>query len=160
MKKLYVLVMLLSFAVISSTTYGQEKKSKKQRKVEKQQVQQDKIKQIVEAQNYVFVPDKISPYYDVRVTKEEVKAHLPYTGRVYSPPTDPSEGGIKFSTQDFEYKIENTQKGGWDIFIKTNDLQKTYDLTLKITSSGSASLFVKDPTRTSINFHGRIEEIK
>ncbi|MDR2036632.1 MAG: DUF4251 domain-containing protein [Bacteroidales bacterium] len=165
LKKMGVFVLLLLLALGGGTLYGQEKKSKKQRKIE----QTENVKQLIDAQNYIFIAERALPQsgssrylttsYDVTVTKDEVKAFLPYFGRVYSV-VDPTEGGIKFNSTNFDYKVENAKKGGWDIYIKTKDQRRTYDLILKVTSSGSASLSVNDPTRQSITFRGRIEEIK
>lgn len=35
----------------------------------------------------------LSPYYDVKVSEDTVRAYLPYYGRAYSASMDPREGG-------------------------------------------------------------------
>ena len=40
----------------------------------------------------------LSPYYYLKVSKDTVVAYLPYFGRAYTAPADPTEGGIKFTS--------------------------------------------------------------
>ncbi|MCH5597305.1 DUF4251 domain-containing protein [Niabella ginsengisoli] len=42
--------------------------------------------------------------YDLKITPDSVTAFLPFFGRSFTAPLDPSKGGIKFTSTDFEYK--------------------------------------------------------
>src|SRR6266487_6699890 len=60
------------------------------------------IKNIVDAKNFVFVAQTVSPmsgrtrqltsYYDLEVLKDTIVSTLPYFGRAYTAPINPSEG--------------------------------------------------------------------
>ena len=163
MKRLGILILLM-LVVLSGATYAQEKKSKKER----QQEQTERTLKMVEAQDYIFVPQHASPMsgrsialtggFDMRVSEDVIKAYLPYYGRVYTAPMDPAEGAIKFDSRDFDYRIENAKKGGWTVHITIKDAKRPARMILNITTSGSASLSVNDDTRQSISFNGYIEE--
>ena len=163
MKRL-VFTALLILVAVSGAVYAQEKKSKKERRQE----QAEAIQKMVEAQDYKFVAQRALPMsgrsihltsvYDLRVSKDTISAYLPYFGRAYVAPMNPSEGGIKFESKDFDYRLENAKKGGWNAFITIKDAGRRISMVLNITASGSANLSVNDDTRQSISFNGYIEE--
>ncbi len=163
MKKLGILVLLM-LVTVSSATYAQEKKSKKER----QQEQAEKVQKIVEAQNYKFVAQRALPMsgrsvnltseYDLTVGKDTISAYLPYFGRAYVAPMDPTEGGIKFESKDFDYKLENAKKGGWNVYITIKDAKRRIEMILNISTNGTANLSVNDDTRQTISFNGYVDE--
>jgi hypothetical protein len=165
MKKigLFILLMLVS---ANSTMYAQEKKSRKER----QQEQAEKVQKMVEAQNYKFVAQRALPMsmrsvnltseYEMSVSKDTIKAHLPYFGRAYVAPMNPLEGGIRFESKDFIYRLENTKRGGWTAYINIIDAARRIEMILNVTTGGSASLLVNDNVRQSISFNGYVEELK
>jgi hypothetical protein len=91
------------------------------------------------------------------VLGDSIVSFLPYFGRAYSAPLDPTKGGIQFTSTDFEYDQTARNKGGWIINIKPRDVQDVRQLTLTVTQSGSASLQVISTNRQGISFNGRIE---
>ncbi|MDR1172236.1 MAG: DUF4251 domain-containing protein [Bacteroidales bacterium] len=164
MKKLGILVLLL--VAVNGAMYAQEKKSKKERRQE----QAEKVQEMVKAQDYRFVAQRALPMsgrsvnltseYDVTVGKDTVNAYLPYFGRAYVAPMYPSEGGIKFESKDFDYKLENAKKGGWNVYITIKDTNRRIGMILNISTSGSANLSVNDDSRQSISFNGYVDERK
>jgi hypothetical protein len=131
------------------------------------------VKKKVDEKNYVFKADFADPQgggrrtltddYDFVVAKDSVIAFLPYFGRAYMAPTDPSEGGIKFTSTNFDYEATRSKNGNWDILIKPRekngtDWRDVQSLRLTITTSGYASLSVISTNRSYISFDGRIEE--
>ena len=101
----------------------------------------------------------LSPYYDVNVSSDTVTAYLPYYGRAYSAPMNPSEGGIKFESTNFEYDIEKGKKeGNWLVVIKTKDTSRPFTLNFNLWDNGTGRLEVHDRDRQSISFQGTIEE--
>lgn len=96
--------------------------------------------------------------YNVTVSKDSVIAFLPFYGRMYSPPMDPSEIGIKFVSTDFEYKVTaGKRRGTWNVFIKTSDTDRTISLWMNVSDNGTAQLSVTDPNRSPVSFEGNIE---
>jgi hypothetical protein len=134
-----------------------------------QQVKKDKkaeIKNIIEARNFVFKAQTALPTagsarqltsdFDLRVSKDTIFSDLPYFGRAYTPPLNPSEGPLRFISTDFQYMVSNKKKGGWDITITPKDLQDPRQLTLSVFENGSASVMVTSFNRQPISFNGYI----
>lgn len=126
----------------------------------------DAIRQKIEAQNFVFKAQSAQPQggntrqltseYDVTVTKGSIVSYLPYFGRAYTTPIDPSDNGIKFTSTNFEYKTTKTKKG-WEITIKPKDAKDVQQLFLVIFDNGNASLDVMTINRQGISFDGYIK---
>ena len=123
-------------------------------------------REMVTNQQYTFKAQTASPLagrlrqlttdYDLKVSKEQIVAYLPYFGRAYSAPLDPSKGGIQFTSKDFDYKLTERKKGGWNVSIKTKDLAEAQQMELTIFSDGTASLQATSTNRQSISFNGYI----
>jgi len=124
------------------------------------------IREMVTNQQYTFKAQTASPLagrlrqlttdYDLKVSKEQIVAYLPYFGRAYSAPLDPSKGGIQFTSKDFDYKLMERKKGGWNVSIKTKDIAEAQQMELTIFSDGTASLQANSTNRQSISFNGYI----
>ena len=127
------------------------------------------IKEIVESKNYVFKAQRVypqngttrhlTPEYDLTVRIDSVISYLPYFGRAYSAPINPSDGGIKFTSDDFNYTVEKSKKA-WDITIKPKDVSDVQQLSLAIYDNGSATLRIISTNRQYISFDGYIEKGK
>lgn len=103
----------------------------------------------------------LSPYYDVKVSPDTVQAYLPYYGRAYTAPMDPSEGGIKFISTEFDYDVEEGKKAGnWLITIRTKDTSRPFTLYFDLWNNGTAHLNVHDRDRQAISFQGDVEAQK
>lgn len=102
-----------------------------------------------------YRPIYLSPYYDVTVSPDSVKAYLPYYGRAYRAPMDPREGGFQFTSTDFTYRYgPGTRKGSWMAHITIFDLDRPVTLSFDIWENGSARLVVNDFNRQAISFQG------
>ena len=100
----------------------------------------------------------LSPYYNVKVSPDTVKAYLPYYGRAYRAPMDPREGGFNFTSTDFEYKLIPVKgKGNWQTEVTILDLDRPVTFRFDIWENGTARLDVNDMNRQAISFQGNIE---
>ncbi|MCL2726755.1 MAG: DUF4251 domain-containing protein [Bacteroidales bacterium] len=163
MNKMGILT-LCAFITAGSVLYAQEKRSKS----ELRQESTEKVQRLVNAQEYKFVAQYALPMtgrsinltsnYDMIVTKDSVMAYLPYFGRAYVAPANPSEGGIKFKSADFVYTLKEAKKGGWSAHIALKEANHHYEITLNITTTGSANISVSDNTRQPISFNGYITD--
>lgn len=128
-----------------------------------------RIKQKVESPDFIFKAETAYPMrfkpihlttgYDLTVSKDTVQAFLPYYGRVYVAPMDPSEGGIKFTSTDFEYKVvAGKRTGNWIVTIKASVQGRSLSLYMDVWENGTARLVVTDPDRQSITFEGYLED--
>ncbi|WP_029275530.1 DUF4251 domain-containing protein [Pedobacter borealis] len=99
--------------------------------------------------------------YDVRVTKDSIVAYLPYYGRSFSAPMDPTQGGIKFTSKDFTYTESKNKKGSYTIQINTKDVKReNYRFTINISTNGYASLTASSMNKQPIIFNGYLDEPK
>jgi len=139
-------------------------------KQDKQAAKAAAIKKLVDSQTYVFVAQTALPMsgstrqltsdYDLRVTKSSVVSYLPYFGRAYTAPIDPTRGGLQFTSKDFEYTATPGKKGGWNILIKPKDYRDVQQMTLGISESGYGTLQVLSTNRQPISFNGYIKAPK
>jgi len=99
--------------------------------------------------------------YDVKVTKDSIVAYLPYYGRSFSAPMDPTQGGIKFTSKDFTYTESKNKKGSYTIQINTKDVKReNYRFTINISTNGYASLTASSMNKQPIIFNGYLDELK
>lgn len=168
MKKfLIVFKTILFFPLLAGITASAQNTDKQQ----KQNAKETSIKNLVDSQRYVFVAQSVTPMsgrtrqltsqYDLRVTRDTVAAFLPYFGRAYTaPPIGSTEGGIKFTSKDFQYTAKEGIKGGWDVYIQTKDANDTYRINLSISKTGYGNLQVNSNNRQPISFYGYIKKTK
>ena len=88
------------------------------------------IKRIVESRNFVFKAEIANPVrggniqlssgYDLTITPGSITAYLPFYGRAQTVPIGTSDGGIKFTSTNFDYSVDADSKA-WKITIKIND---------------------------------------
>ena len=163
--KMYLPAILFFMALLGNvqTAWTQTRQEKKAAKALE-------IKNLIDSQAYVFYAESVTPMsgrnrhltsdYTVDITKEKVVSDLPYFGRAYSAPIGSSEGGIKFTSTNFEYAIKDRKKGGWNITIKPKDVQEVQSFNLSVFDNGSATLQVGSTNRQSISFSGEIRQRK
>lgn len=100
--------------------------------------------------------------YTLRVSKDTIDAYLPYFGRAYTAPMNPSDGGIRFRSTDFVYKSEQKKNGMYEIVIEpkdvdNNNMLRGLLLRLSVGVSGYGTLNVQSTNRQNISFYGTIE---
>jgi hypothetical protein len=128
------------------------------------------IPALIDAQNFVFTAQTVSPAYGnirqlttgdytLSIFKDMVIADLPYFGRAYSAPIDPTQGGLQFKSKSFDYSVK-TRKKEWDIVIKPHDAGEASQLYLTVFNNGTAYLQVVSNNRQPISFNGIIVEKK
>lgn len=146
-----------------------------QTKAEKKAAERAKIKDMVEAQNFVFKATYASPMrggsrsltsdYDLTIGKDTIVSFLPYFGRAFvAPNPGTTDGGIKINTTKFSYA--SVKKGsGWNITIKPkdkniSDWRDVQTLNLSVSQDGYGSLQVISTNRDPISFTGYVEAKK
>ena len=125
---------------------------------------------ILSSKNYTFIAQSVTPMggrnrqltseYDLRVLGDSVVSYLPYFGRAYTAPIDPSQGGIQFTSTVFEYEHVPRSNGGWIITIKPSDAKDVRQLTLTVTEKGYGTLQVISNSRQSISYNGYVQARK
>jgi hypothetical protein len=136
----------------------------------KKAIKEARIAAMVDSQTYVFKAQSATPLsgrlkqltseYDLTVTPTVVVSDLPYFGRAYTSPIDPSQGGIQFTSKNFEYTKTPRKKGGWDVLIKPKDVSDVQQMILTIFENGYGTLQVISTNRQQISFSGNITRVK
>src|SRR5687768_7012468 len=108
-KSLFIksLMFLLIAVTGAQITYAQNTEVKEE---------QDKaaiITSLIDSKNFMFKAQTVIPMrgrswqltsdYDVKIFNDSLISYLPYFGRSYSAPINPSEGGLQFTSTDYEY---------------------------------------------------------
>src|SRR5688500_12451752 len=132
--------------------------------VQAQEKREPTTQEMVESKNYIFKAESVNPprgrvryltsEYDLVVTSDTVIAFLPYFGRAYSAPINPSEGGIKFTSSDFDYTVEKKKRRSWQIMIKPRDANDIQALYLTVFDNNKTTLRINSVNRESISFNG------
>ena len=148
--------LLIIFAAGSFTLHAQEKDPVA-------------LKNMLESKTFVFkartaYPQTgtsriLTPEYDVKFSTDKIVSFLPYFGRAYSANPYSSDGGIKFTSTDFNY-VASQSKKGWRVTIIPKDANAVQQLYLDVSSSGYATLQVTSADRQNISFHGVVEKNK
>jgi hypothetical protein len=99
---------------------------------------------------------QLSSGYDVKITPDSVTAYLPFFGRSFTAPLDPTKGGIQFTSTDFDYK-QSIKKKNYQITITPKDARDIRSLSLTITPAGYAYVQVSSMNKTPISYNGIIE---
>ena len=157
LRNIFVLLLIVSAGSIAARAQSSSK-DKKAAKLEA-------IKSNVDTKNYTFIADYVLPQggsskqltseYDLRITPDSVISFLPYFGRAYFDiPYNPNDGGIKFTSTKFDYKVTEKKKGGWEITINPKDVKDLSRMILDISADGYASLAVTSTNRDFISYNG------
>ena len=132
-----------------------------------QDTSQTSVENRLKDKNFIFVAQSALPqrgsmrqlttYYDLRVSKDTIVGNLPYFGRAYSAPVDPTGGGITFTSTSFDYVVKPRRKSGWEVQIKPDRSSNVQQLILNVFDNKSASLRVISNNREPISFSGSIK---
>jgi len=130
----------------------------------------DEIKNVIDSSQFTFVAERVNPLrgstrhltsrYEVVIKKDTIDCDLPYFGRAFQAPIDPSKGGIRFVSSDFSRSINSKKESEWEVLIKPNDNADVQQLSFNIFNNGTATLNVTNTQRDPISFYGHIERIK
>ena len=135
-------------------------------KNEKSDAKKIAFKNMVDSQNFVFEAQSVTPLrggfrnltssYDVSVTKDSMVSYLPFFGRAYNPPLNPTELALEFTSTNFTYSVSPHKKNGWDIVIKPKDKTDVEQYLFTVFDNGKASLNVTSTSRDAISFNGYV----
>ena len=158
-------------------------------KADKKAAKSAELKRIIDGKNYAFKANFAQPLstinaqiggmstplntsnipltssYDVTLSHDTLSAYLPYYGVAYTAPVDSREGGVKFTTTKFDYKVTGKKNGTVQLSFKPLELNQrppsdVQSMTLTVSESGFANLQITLLNRQSISYTGTLEEIK
>ena len=161
------LLLMALFTCMGISCYSQEKTSK-QTKEEQKLAAERQTEVLLNAKEYVFIGLDAYPtgYRTVSLTSRQnfVKFHpeliesdMPYFGRgdgsaAYG---STSDAGLKFTGKPEEYTFSKKKKN-YQITAKVKEPGVSYDITLIVQFSGSATLTIISSGRSPISYNGYI----
>jgi hypothetical protein len=126
------------------------------------------IEKQIENKDFTFVAKWATPmrgtirqlteYYDLKINGDSIITFLPYFGRAYIAPLDPTNISINLSSTIIEYTVTKRKKHGWDIIIKPKNQTDIESFLLSVFDNGSAYLSVTNINREPISYNGELEE--
>ena len=124
------------------------------------------VKELVESKNFIFQAQTALPMrgsvrqltseYDLKVTPSAIVSDLPYFGRAFVAPMNPTQSPLLFTSRKFDYFTTPRKDGGWNIVIKPADHREVQSMTLSISTAGYTTLQVTNLNRDPISFNGDI----
>lgn len=162
MKKLGL---FLATLLVASMVFNSCKTTKDAATIEQETAQYN---QAIEQGDFIFSADRVLPrrgssrslstMYTVKISQDTLDVYLPYFGRAYSAPFNPTDGGFKFVSTDFDYQVVAKKKGMYQVTItpkdiKNSDIRGTI-LRFDMGNNGYASLNVSSDNREPIGFSG------
>ena len=124
------------------------------------------VKDMVESKNFVFQAQTALPMrgstrqltseYDLKITPTTIVSDLPYFGRAFVAPMNPTQSPLQFTSNQFTYLTTPRKDGGWEVIIKPIDHREVQQMTLTISTEGYTSLRVTNLNRDPISFNGSV----
>jgi hypothetical protein len=162
-KNIRGIFIILVLALFSSSFFSGCSSSKKMEKLSPQDVSE-----MINAKRFIFVAERVNPMrgrsrnltspYDVAINEGTVNCYLPYFGRAYQAPIDPSKGGLIFKSLDFSYNATEKSQDEWQININPKDNSEVQQLLFQVFGNGRATLNVTNTNRDPISFYGYIKK--
>lgn len=124
------------------------------------------VRDMVESKNFIFEAQTALPMrgavrhltteYDLKVSPTAIVCDLPYFGRAFVAPANPTLGPLQFTSTQFGYTTTPRKNGGWEIVIKPTDHRDVQQMTLSISTAGYTTLQVTNLNRDPISFNGEV----
>ena len=169
MRAIFSIIIVSALMIVSTTdSFAEKKKSKKEKRME----QFAETQKLVDAKQFIFVPDRAFPqggrsidlttnYGFIKVMGTETEGDMPFFGRGFSIPYG-GDGGIKFDKTSIENeKIEvNEKKMRLRYSFEAKSKDDTYRINMDISYGGNTSVSVTSNNRSHISYNGQISEIE
>lgn len=163
-----IATVLFIFFFIYGSAQEIGKKTKRELKTEKLELQKADTKALVEGKTFVFDVQTVNPMrgravhvtsdYDVRIQNDSIFSYLPFFGRAYSIDYGATESPMTFK-QPIESLVSTETKNGYTINVHVRNRNDVLDFSFQITESGTTTLTVNSLNRQSISYYGRLEKI-
>lgn len=163
MKRLVFLSLVMLFLVPGNLAAQTHKEEKAARKA----ALEEQVCNLVESGTFVVSFDRanpargmsrtLSPDYEMKFDNNRVSTYLPYFGRSYTAPMDPTKLAIELIDQEVDVKTEKDTKKGYSLtFSAKTQTNENITFYLKITYSGMATLSINSSTREPLSFLGNL----
>ena len=128
------------------------------------------IEEMIKNHSFIFVAERMNPLrgrsriltssYDVRVNNDSLVSFLPYFGRAYSAPVDPTKVGTQFISTKFTYHINAERNNRWQVSLTPKDVSSIQELLFTIFDNGTTSLSITSTSKDQISYDGYLKKIE
>ena len=128
------------------------------------------IEKMITDHSFIFVAERMNPLrgrtqiltssYDVRVNSDSLVSYLPYFGRAYSAPIDPTNIGTQFTSTNFTCQINSAKSNQWQVSLIPKDVQSIQEFVFTIFDNGSTTLNVLSTSRDQISYAGYLKKVE
>lgn len=162
-------ILILVFAVGIASAQETKKKTRKQKRAEREAKMVEQTKKLVGSDTWEFDADRMLPAkgrsrtlttdYNVVLKDNKVSSYLPYFGRAYSTDYASTDSPMTFEAPIEDYSVEDGKKGGYIVKFSAKNKSDKVDFTFHISATGSTTLSVNSTNRQFISYQGTIKEI-
>ena len=159
---------LLFLVLISTTSWAQTKKEKKEMKAREEAEQFEAIKELINSGTYEFYADWANSFQGRRINlitnpnqlkmnQKEASIYLPYFGVAHnSSPAYSNMGAMEFEGTVENYQIKvNEKKKQVAVSFRCKAKREVIDFTLTVFPDGNSRLNANSSVRTGMNYDGR-----
>ena len=130
-----------------------------------QKMSEQQVKDLIDGGSYFFRAQNMYPTggrariinetnYTLTVQPGELEADLPYVGRAYQAPVNPTDVGVKFNSKDFGIDKKTTKKGDLEIKFTPKGDPDIRECLLTVYKNGNANLLFTFNQRQNISYQG------
>lgn len=150
------LVGILFFVASCSSTRNPQSKADKYAWID-QQINSGKFKiEVDQAHPLSGSVINLTSIYTLEVRNDSVLSWLPYFGRAYVAPMDPTKSALQFSILYTNYKKVYSLKRGYTITFNARTSEDNFRFLVEIGSEGYSSIGVTSDKKSYIRFTGQM----
>ncbi|WP_207532549.1 DUF4251 domain-containing protein [Desertivirga arenae] len=164
-KKYFLAYLLFLLAITINTASAQTKKEIKEK------TKAAEIQKLLDSKRFTFKAQTAQPLrggtinltsdYELVIKKDSLQSYLPFFGRAFTAPMNPSESPLIFNSTNFNYTAAAGKKGSKNITVELKDQNSNVRrFYLSISGQGYATLQVLNSNRDPISFNGYIAALK
>lgn len=163
------LILVLLFSIVQLNAQVNERKTRKEKKAEREAIQKEKINNLLHNKTFVFTATHALPMsggsrylnydYDVVVNKDSVNSYLPFFGVAYRVEYGARNSAFEFYLPLEEYELKK-EKDGYVVDFEVDKDMDHLNYTFRVSELGNATLHVSSTNRQSITYYGEITEIQ
>ena len=125
------------------------------------------IKALLDAKHYTFEPSSMTPTggrtrqlnggFAMDVRGDTLRVYLPYAGKAYSAPYNPSDAGYDFTSTKYEYSVKEGKKNKYEVEIKVKDRPGNAEFDITVYDNGTAYMRASSNDKSGISYNGIIK---
>ncbi len=161
-----ILIICLLIFSVSAASAQEQRKARKQKKVERDALLQEQTKKLVAENTWQFEATQMLPMngkskiltspYNVVLKNNEVDSYLPYFGVAYSADYGSTESPMTFTAPIEELNVKDGKKGSYLVKFSAKNKNDLVEFSFNISSTGTTTLSISSTNRQHISYYGNL----